>query len=293
MTGFTIELVPGFALELGRLPRTVAAALERFLVGAREVQTADERPSTLDLVGRLPGPRVASRPVAGRDGVSIVHAEDELYFSAPNCQARLARQSVELWLDEDSPAAVLELVSLLLPAVLLELAWSRDVVGIHAAGLAIGGRGVLLPGPSGCGKSTIFTRAGKSDLDLLSDDLVWIDAREGRWRLRPFPRGEPFAPAPPPTVDEAPLAVVVFPEIVDRDRSEVVRLGRGECLHRLLSEVSLLAPSDTADRFRRLAALADGIPGFVLLAGRDRDSVPVLLRRLAESSGGGMATRTP
>ena len=50
---------------------------------------------------------------------------------------------------------------------------------IHATGVAISGRGVLIAGPSGAGKSDLALRLIDRGAVLISDDQVELAAREG------------------------------------------------------------------------------------------------------------------
>jgi hypothetical protein len=50
----------------------------------------------------------------------------------------------------------------------------------HAAGLAAGGRGIVLPGPSGSGKSTLSAGLARAGLAYLSDELVALELAGGR-----------------------------------------------------------------------------------------------------------------
>ena len=55
-------------------------------------------------------------------------------------------------------------------------AWaaSRDIIPIHASGIAIGGRCLLLVGESGSGKTTTALALAERGWDLLADDLCFI-----------------------------------------------------------------------------------------------------------------------
>jgi hypothetical protein len=56
----------------------------------------------------------------------------------------------------------------------------------HAAAVAAGEAGVVLPGPSGSGKSTLATGLAAAGLGYLSDELVALDLASGR--LVPYPK---------------------------------------------------------------------------------------------------------
>jgi hypothetical protein len=61
-----------------------------------------------------------------------------------------------------------------LEAMTLALLSHFDRHPIHAAGIARGGRAVLLAAPSGTGKSTLAYTAHTAGLDVLGDDHVWV-----------------------------------------------------------------------------------------------------------------------
>lgn len=50
----------------------------------------------------------------------------------------------------------------------------RSALVLHAAGLALDDRGLILCGPSGCGKSTLTAWLLRKGLDFLSDELIAI-----------------------------------------------------------------------------------------------------------------------
>jgi HprK-related kinase A len=50
----------------------------------------------------------------------------------------------------------------------------------HAAGVAAGGTGMVLPGPSGSGKSTLCAGLARAGLSYLSDELVALELDTGR-----------------------------------------------------------------------------------------------------------------
>lgn len=285
MTIDGIELTPGFTLELEQLPAPAAAAIHAFLGGTRPREDGSAQAIRLTFSAEPPKVPAGSLPIVERQGLEVTRDGNDLVYVAPRCGARTGPERVDLWLTELSEVALQELVTLLLPPLLLELAWSRNRIGIHAASLSIRGQGVLCPGPSGCGKSTIFASARREGIDVLSDDLSWIQRTGDDWLIDPFVRGAPFVPTSPPTITSAPLRFLVFPEIVDRDCSEIVSLTPDECLTRLLPQVSLLGSGrERGSRFQQMVALADGIPAFRLLAGRDYASVPLLLVDLAKSA---------
>lgn len=71
----------------------------------------------------------------------------------------------------------------------------RDLLFVHAAVIARGGRAIVLPAASGTGKSTLTLAAVRSGFDYLSDELAPIDA-EGL-SVSPFPRALCLKSPPP------------------------------------------------------------------------------------------------
>jgi hypothetical protein len=61
-----------------------------------------------------------------------------------------------------------------LEAVVLALVTHFDRQPLHAAAVHRHGRAVLLMGPSGAGKSTLAYAAHAAGLDVLSEDIVWV-----------------------------------------------------------------------------------------------------------------------
>lgn len=171
---------------------------------------------------------------------------------------------------------------LALAPMLVELALSRGWLGVHAAGVAVGGAGILLPGPSGAGKSTIFADAQKAGLGVLSDDLVWIAPSADGPRMFAFPRGRPTAAVPWPSADGVAVTAIVCPEIAARGESRLSPLALPQAMAVLTGESGFLSAGAAAgERFRALVRLARSVPAYRLQAGPKRDDVPALLARVA------------
>lgn len=108
-------------------------------------------------------------------------------------------------------------------------AWSpSEIPGpVHGTALSVAGRGLLLIGPSGSGKSSIALQLICLGACPISDDIVWLDLREGApWLfyppqaprpLRIEARGVGLIPFDPG--DPAPLQL-----LVDLGRTETARL---------------------------------------------------------------------
>jgi hypothetical protein len=76
--------------------------------------------------------------------------------------------------------------SLYLQAALFYLLECRGFLGIHAAALARGGRGLLLRGASGQGKTTLAYAAARRGFQALSEDVVWVEVERATWWGAPW-----------------------------------------------------------------------------------------------------------
>jgi len=94
-----------------------------------------------------------------------------------------------------------------LEALVLALVSRLDRYPLHAAGIAHGGRALLLVGPSGAGKSTLAYLAHRAGLRLLGDDHVWIQLQPvlGVWGRPRAVRLLPDAPAHFPELADEPV----------------------------------------------------------------------------------------
>jgi hypothetical protein len=62
----------------------------------------------------------------------------------------------------------------------------RGFIGVHAAAVARGGRGLLLRGRSGQGKTTLAYAAVRRGFQAVAEDVVWIDSANARWWGTPW-----------------------------------------------------------------------------------------------------------
>lgn len=123
-----------------------------------------------------------------------------------------------------------------------------DQLLFHAAAVAQGKRGLLLPGPSGTGKSTLAAWLAASGFDLLSDELCAV--RPGDTGLAGFPRplnlkdrsislehprwpGGPVEPRRPGELSTR-LVAIVFPKRRSGAETAVARLTPADAAFRLL-----------------------------------------------------------
>lgn len=193
---------------------------------------------------------------------------------------------------------------------LVELMKRHGRFSLHAAGISVGGAGILLAGPSGAGKSTLaillmqslgkgagflgddmlFLRAAKGDIRMLG----WPEAVDvGDWTQRTLlarePRMQVAATAgrkgriaasriagATPSFDAAP-EVIVFPRVTGRDTSALTPISQDEALLELAPNVLLTEATSSQAHLAALGALAQGCRCYRLEAGSDVERLPSLL----------------
>ena len=193
----------------------------------------------------------------------------------------------------------------------IELLKRRGLYSVHAAGLELGGRGLLLAGSSGSGKSTLAVALLDAGLEFLGDDMLFLALRSEGVRVLAFPDELDIAPdacALLPVVShlanvtpsagtskhrvspaelnvtdqkwECAPRVVVFPKIAHADRSTLTRIDAQEALVELAPNVLLTEPHSCRAHLHALARLAAEAACYRLDTGRDFDRLPRLLRGL-------------
>jgi hypothetical protein len=196
---------------------------------------------------------------------------------------------------------------------LLELLKRRGLFGVHAAGVALDGRGVVLAGSSGSGKTTLAIALALSGFDLLGDDMLFLRTDGGEPQLLAFPdeldlsettvsffpelearlRPGRLAGAVKRQLDPGALetavaaaarpALVLFPRIAPSGApSSVTPLSSDEALLELAPNVLLTEPSSSQRHLDALGSLVVAGPCFRLAAGRDFGRVTALVRDLLD-----------
>jgi hypothetical protein len=94
----------------------------------------------------------------------------------------------------------------LLTLPLVELLKRRALFSVHAAGLALTGRSLLLAGTTGAGKSTLTLALLQRGLDLLGDDMTFLRIGPAGLRTLAFPD----------EIDVTPHTLGMFPELAER-----------------------------------------------------------------------------
>jgi hypothetical protein len=171
-----------------------------------------------------------------------------------------------------------------LSIVLLEYLKRRGLFPVHAGGLVLRDRAVLLAGGSGAGKSTLSLALARAGFAFLADDTLFLELVGSAWHVRAFPDqvdlcadATSFFPDLQPIADAArdrpwpkwqmrvpseggPLgisgaapAVLIFPRVRRQPASVLQRIDGATALRALAPNVLL---TDTAASQRHLDALA-------------------------------------
>lgn len=308
----------GVAVDADR-PEIAALLHERLasFVGQAEgrADLAFEFRSVQDRSQAIERPAGPLRPVYDPPAGDVLYApaEDVLYIDYPErvrvlCEPGKGRAVVsvleaelgELWLTSH-PMFTLPLV---------EMLKRRGLYSVHAAGLALDGRGVLLAGPSGAGKSTLTVALARAGFELLGDDMVFVGQRAGGLQLLAFPdeldvtedtarlfpelgfllerSGRPGwskrqlraadVPSAGVRLEAAPGIVVVIGDRRDADESLVEPVARTEALLELTPNILLTEPVSSQRHLDALDELVRASDCYRLEAGRDFDALARLLR---------------
>jgi hypothetical protein len=191
---------------------------------------------------------------------------------------------------------------------LVELLKRRGFYSIHAAGLARGGKSLLLAGTSGAGKSTLTVALLERGLDLLGDDMAFLRCEPEGVRVLAFPDEIDITPhtlgmfprlqtrvsnvgrpgwrklqlhahnlGTPKVAWESEPKVLVFPTIGDCEDSSLEALSCREALLELAPNVLLTEPASSQAHLSALTALISSSDCYRLLTGTNLDAAAQLL----------------
>jgi hypothetical protein len=191
----------------------------------------------------------------------------------------------------------------LLTIAVVETMKRFDRFPLHAAGLALAGKGVLIPGASGAGKSTTSVTLVRAGFDFLSDDTVFltsspdddlwvagfpdeVDVTEHTVARIPelghlagtalLPGREKYSFRVEDVFGVTPLpgcrpSVLLAPQVVDGPASELEPLAPSEALMALLPNVLLTDPVASQAHLDMLARLVESVPCLRFRVGSDLD----------------------
>ncbi len=185
-------------------------------------------------------------------------------------------------------------------AITFALLASFDRHPLHAAAITRGDITALLAGSSGSGKSTLAYLAHSADIDVLSDDHVWLqlDPAVRIWGSAPYARLRPDAAEHFPDVEHPGGDKIAIPLPPRDDDHRLVARGPVVCLLARGDRASLvrLQPSDIEaglvrqlspgfDRFPErnaaaFSAVASGGGWRLTLSGNPHEALPLLHRVL-------------
>ncbi|MFL6203415.1 MAG: hypothetical protein ACJ76J_29975 [Thermoanaerobaculia bacterium] len=189
----------------------------------------------------------------------------------------------------------------LLSVPMMELLKRRGLFGVHAAGADLDGKALVLAGTSGSGKSTLSVALARAGFGFLGDDTLFL--RGGRvlafpdeidlteesvaffpdLQVNPSPAGwrKRQLPAEPARIVwESEPAVLIFPHVSRRHRSELLPIDAGEALLELAPNVLLTEPASSQAHLDALAGLARASRCYRLETGTGLDEAVGLLREL-------------
>jgi hypothetical protein len=221
---------------------------------------------------------------------------------ASGAQARMRSSSAEqdVWL-LSRPLFTLPLV---------ELLKRRGLYSVHAGGVAVDGRAIVLAGASGSGKSTLAVALARAGLDFLADDMVFLSRGADTVRVHSFPdeadltdgsaawfpelsarvgrtpRGWPKHRVRVEEVFGAELApvcapgLIVLPAISERRESAVTPVAPAAALLELAPNVLLTQPAASQAHLDALGALVASSACYRLEMGRDFARIADMLQSL-------------
>jgi hypothetical protein len=258
--------------------------------------------------------RAVYEPPAGE--VSYIEEDDHLYISYRDrirvlCKPALGETQVSIRGSEADYVWLATRPLFTLP--LVESLKRRGVYGLHAAGLSLNGKGLLLPGTSGAGKSTLTIALLRAGFDFLTDDTIFLRRDRQGLRMLAFPDEidvtdetsrlfaelnylsdlpkRPGARKSQVYAEEAFNAdtswecsphIMVFPKVADVERSQLKPMSRDDALLEIVSNILLTEALSSQAHMDVLAQLVKQCECYRLETGLDLNTVPLLLRDLIE-----------
>jgi hypothetical protein len=208
---------------------------------------------------------------------------------ADHCEATVNKALTSATLHPASEGAREMAVLLFSGNVISKILMLRGDCILHGSAVEVDGRGLLIIGKSGTGKSTLAALLSSAGCQLLSDDVVRLIPREGKWicptgtseirlREKAASLGSMLPGTVRQTIDQrtgvtlqardmqVPVSCLVFPRpSKDATNVTVMRLGQEEAVMRLTAAPRVLGWQDPAllkQYFRYNARLAREIPAF-------------------------------
>jgi hypothetical protein len=308
----------GIACDDGPLADALAARLRQFAVDSpRSTGLSFEirfvAAPEAHVVARPDG---AGRPVYEPPAGEVLYFEDEdvLYFdydAAVRILCAPAEGSVRVSAVTSERASLWLLSRPLFTLPLVELLKRRGLYSVHAAGVCLGDRALLLAGPTASGKSTLALALVRAGFGFLADDMLFLGRRAGRLRALSFPDEIDIAneaaqwfpelaslAARPPRpgfskhqiraeelygadfIDASDPVALVFAAVSPGERTVLEPIDGHGALLELASNVLLTESRASQAHLDALGELVQGSACYRLAAGRDFARIPTLLREL-------------
>lgn len=295
----------------------VLAALQRRL----RYFSADDPTARLELIFEQGEPDELPRPESGGRTIYDSDSGEVLYFEEQDLLTIDYRDEIRVHSDmalgrtriryRSAAERTWLLSHPMVTLPLLEQLKRHGRYALHAAGVVIDGRGVLLAGASGAGKSTLTLALLRAGAEFMSDDTVLLGAPEPGWtyafpdeidlledslalfpellagtdlprwhgwRKRPLRHEDLFDAAP---VERSRSRLLLFPEVAGRSASEATPLDPSTALELLAPNVLLTEPNASQRHLDTLAALVSRCRCFRLHTGSDLPAACDLVSALA------------
>jgi hypothetical protein len=267
----------------------------------------------------VPAPPEDARPVYESAMGKVLYSEraDRMFISSvwpirAACDPRSGETTVSIVGAVDEHLWALSHPLVTLP--LMETLKRRGRFSVHAAGVALGGKGLLIPGSSGSGKSTLALALARAGFGFLGDDMLFLLRAGEGLRALAFPEAFDLTDATvrlfPDLVDllevekqpgwpkrqlraeerfgaeivwQCRPVALVFPRVAGSGRSTLTPMDRGEALLEILPNILLTEPASSQQHLDALGQLVSSCACYRLETGTDFAELATRLRGLLES----------